>query len=161
TLATGCHDGKVRLFDVQKNTLVKEITAHVVAQPPTQFAVYCLAWSADGKQVVSGSLDHTAKLWDVASGNLVREVKAFKEKDFEKGHRDGVFCVALSPDGKTLATGSSDRTIKLWNVADGTVIRELVNPKLKGATPQSHPGWVYGVRFTADGKLVSAGGAPR
>jgi WD40 repeat protein len=53
--------------------------------------------------------------------------------------------------------------VKLWNPADGTVVREFVNPNLKpGAVPPSHPGWVYGVRFLPDGKrLVSVGGAPK
>ena len=161
-LATGCHDGKVRIFDLVKGTPLKEINAHVM---PIPAAIYALAWTADGKQLFSASFDRTVKLWDATAGTLVREFKGYKEKDFEKGHRDGVFCIALSPDGKTLATGSSDRTIKLWNVADGSVVRELVNPNIKVTppqTPQSHPGWVYGVRFTPDGKsLVSTGMAPR
>jgi hypothetical protein len=99
----------------------------------------------------------------------VREFKAYKEKEFEKGHRDGVFCLAFSPDGTRLASGSSDRSIKIWNVADGSVVLELNNPNLKpsptptGAMlPQAHPGWVYSLRYTADGKyLVSVGGAPQ
>jgi WD40 repeat protein len=89
-------------------------------------------------------------------------VQAYKEKDFEKGHRDPVFCAAFSPDGKTVASGSAglERAIKLWNVADGSVAREFVNPNLKA--PQSHPGWVYGLKFTPDGKyLVSVGEAPK
>jgi WD40 repeat protein len=161
-LATGCHDGKVRLFDLAKGAPLREINAHVTPQPAP---IYCVAWSPDGKTVVSGSLDHTLKLWDAASGAAVREFKAYKEKEFDKGHREGVFCAAFSPDGKYLASGSSDRTIKLWTVADGNVARELVNPNLKAAPGDpapSHPGWVYGVRFTPDGKqLISAGGAPK
>jgi WD40 repeat protein len=127
--------------------------------------IYGLAWTPDGKQVVTASFDQSLKLWDAASGAMVREFKAFKEKAFDKGHRDGVFCAAFSPDGKQLASGSSDRCIKIWNVADGNVLRELVNQKLKQDAMQgvhSQPGWVYGVRYTADGKyLVSVGGAPR
>jgi WD40 repeat protein len=131
-----------------------------------QEPIYCLAWSPDGKQIVSAGLDRTLKLWDAAEGKLVREFKAFKEKDFVKGHRDGVFCVAFSPDGKTLASGSSDRSIKLWKVEDASVVLELTNPAFKPgplpAAPQAHPGWVYGVRFTPDGKtLISVGGAPQ
>src|SRR5205085_1691756 len=126
-------------------------------------------------------------LWNVETGALVRDFKGYKEKEFEKGHHDGVFCLAASPDGKRLASGSSDHTVKLWNVADGTVIRDFLpkDPK-KGLVdisldhspekakdskktpaspflyPLSHPGWVYSVRFSRDGKtLVSAGTAPR
>jgi WD40 repeat protein len=168
-LATGCHDGIVRIWDVAKAQVVKQITAHV-APPMTQIvpAVYCVAWSADGKQVVSGSNDHSLKLWDANAGTLVREFKGYKEKDFEKGHRDAVYCLAISPDGKFLVSGGSDHSIKVWNVADGTVVRELANPTLKmpaspiAFPPQAHPGAVYSVRYTPDGKyLISAGSAPR
>jgi WD40 repeat protein len=163
-LATGCHDGSVRIWDVAKGQVVKEIKAHQITMPtPQPAAVYTLAWNNDGKQVVSGGYDGSMKLWDAANGTLVKEFKAYKEKDFEKGHREGVFSVAFSPDNKTIASCSSDHTIKLWNVADGMVAREFVDPGLKpGATPApAHPGWVYALRFTQDGKhLLSIGSAP-
>jgi WD40 repeat protein len=162
-LATGCHDGAVRIWDAKKGQQIRQINAHTTPAAP----VYCLAWTPDGKQIFSGSMDHTMKLWDAGSGKLVREFKKFKEKEFEKGHRDAVFSMAQSPDGKMLASGSSDHTIKLWNVADGAVTAELANPSLK-ATPGApagevaHPGWVYGLRFTPDGKyLISVGNAPQ
>jgi WD40 repeat protein len=51
--------------------------------------------------------------------------------------------------------------VKLWNVADGKVQRELIHPKLTGDPKPSHPGYVYGVRFSKDGKyLYSVGRAP-
>jgi WD40 repeat protein len=166
-LATGCHDGKVRIWDIAKGQVLKEINAHMTAPPvpgqqPGPAPVYCVAWTADGKQVLSGSLDTSLKLWDAASGNLVKEFKGYKEKEFDKGHREGVFTAAFSPDGKFIVSGSSDRSIKVWNVADGTVVRDLVNPNVKpGAWPMAHPGWVYGLRFLPDGRLVSVGGAPK
>ncbi|MHB1424443.1 MAG: WD40 domain-containing protein [Gemmataceae bacterium] len=163
-LATGCHDGRVRIFDVAKGTVVREIQAHVTAPQPS--AVYCLAWSGDGKQIVSGSYDRSLKLWDAADGKLIREFKKHEDKKFEKGHRDSVICVAIAPDGKTLASGDWDHAIKIWNVADGNVLHDLSNPQLKTGPlpqpPQAHPGVVYGLRYTPDGKhLISAGGAPR
>jgi WD40 repeat protein len=162
-LATGCHDGNLRLYDVAKGTVIRQVAAHTT--PPPAQAIYTIAWSPDGKFVVTGSLDHSLKMWDGNTGALVRTFRAYKQKEFEKGHMGGVYCVAFSPDGKTLASGSNDRTIKLWNVADGSVVRELANAGLKtapGSPPLSHPGEVYNVRFTADGKqLVSVGLAPR
>jgi WD40 repeat protein len=166
-IAAAGHDGKLRLFDLVKNAQVKDITAHIrdvnkqqVAQP-----IYSLTFSADGKQVLTSSYDNSLKLWDAASGNLIKEFKAYKEKEFEKGHQEPVYAAALSPDGKFIASGSSglERTIKIWSI-DGTVVRDLANPNFKtapGFPPSSHPGGVTGLRFTKDGKyLVSAGDAP-
>jgi WD40 repeat protein len=106
------------------------------------------------------------KLWDAAGGTLVREFKPFSAKDFPKGHLDQVFCGVFSKDGKFIASGSYDGAVKLWNPADGAVVREFSNPKLKQpappASPLAHPGGVYGLQFTADGKhLISVGVAPK
>jgi WD40 repeat protein len=166
-LATGCHDGVVRIWHVAKGQPVRQISAHI---KPAVAPVYCVAWSPDGKQLVSGSFDHSLKLWEAGSGKLIREFRAYKEKEFDKGHRDGVYCVAFSPDGKFLASAGNDRAIKIWNGATGQVVRDLVNPNLKAASgavsavPSSlaHPGPINGLCYTPDGAyLISAGGAPR
>jgi WD40 repeat protein len=159
-LATGCHDGNLRIFDIEKNAAAKTINAHPT--PPQPSPIYSVTWTTDGKQVLSTSYDKSMKLWDATSGNLVREFKPFAEKGFEKGHQDQVFCAAITKDGKFIASGSSDRRIKLWNAADGTVVREFANPNIKGEPNQSHPGGIYQLRFTPDEKyLVSVGPAPR
>ncbi len=160
-VASGCHDGKIRIYDLAKGVLLKEINAHPTANA-TQ--IYCVVYSPDGTKIISSSIDNSLKLWDAVSGALVKEFKAYKVKEFEKGHQDSVFDAAFSPDGKFLASGSAglERVIKIWNVADGTVVRDLANPKLKANPVRSHPGWIYKVRYTKDGKyLVSIGDAPK
>ena len=59
-----------------------------------------------------------------------------------------------------VAAGTDAGQLDAWLAiaADGTVVRDLINPTLKEKTPASHPGWVYQLRFTSDGKhLVSVG----
>ncbi|MDH6104584.1 trypsin-like peptidase domain-containing protein [Anabaenopsis tanganyikae CS-531] len=63
------------------------------------------------------------------------------------GHSEWVRSVAFSPDGQTLASGSDDDTIKLWDVATGTSI----------ATLTGHSSWVNSVAFSPDGKTLASG----
>jgi WD40 repeat protein len=168
-VAAAGHDGKFRIYDLVKSAVVKDIAAHITKGPNNQMIaepIYSLNFSPDGKQILTSSYDNSLKLWDAASGNLVREFKAYKVKDFEKGHQEPVYAAAFSPDGKFIASGSSglERTIKIWNLGDGSVARDLTNPNYKTAPmfpPASHPGSVTNLRFTRDGKhLVSVGDAP-
>ncbi len=72
-----------------------------------------------------------------------------KLRDTLKGHTAAVFSVAFSPDGKTLASGSEDTTIKLWDVATAK----------EQATLQGHMGWVY-VRGFQSGRQDAGLGEP-
>ena len=64
----------------------------------------------------------TVKVWDAQTG---------QELVILKGHTDGVFGVAFSPDGKRLAGAATDHTVKVWDAQTG---QELLN--LKGHTDQ-------------------------
>jgi serine/threonine protein kinase len=63
------------------------------------------------------------------------------------GHSGGVYSVAISPDGQTLASGSADKTIKIWNLSTGQEIRTL--------TGHSDP--VRSVAFSPDGQTLASG----
>jgi WD40 repeat protein/DNA-binding XRE family transcriptional regulator len=68
------------------------------------------------------------------------------------GHTDAVRGVALSPDGRTLATGSTDRTVRLWNITDPT------NPAPLGQPLTGHTDTVKSVAFSPDGHILVSSG---
>ncbi|HWR48507.1 MAG TPA: WD40 repeat domain-containing protein, partial [Pseudonocardiaceae bacterium] len=67
------------------------------------------------------------------------------------GHTDAVNSVAFSPDGHTVATGSTDRTVRLWDVADPA------HPKLRGPPLTGHTNLVLSVVFSPDGRTLATG----
>ncbi|MBQ2787165.1 MAG: PD40 domain-containing protein [Bacteroidaceae bacterium] len=69
--------------------------------------VESVAFSPDGKRIVSGSIDKTIRIWDVATGKQIGEPLI--------GHTYTVLSVAFSPDGKRIVSGSSDNTIRIWD----------------------------------------------
>ena len=77
--------------------------------------VDAVAFSPDGKTVLTGSWDKTARLWDAATGAPVGEPLA---------HDDWVSSVAFSPDGRTILTGCYDRTARLWDRETGRPDRQ-------------------------------------
>jgi hypothetical protein len=66
-----------------------------------------VAFSPDGKTVLTGSWDKTARLWEAATGKALGPPLQ---------HQDNVVAVAFSPDDKTVLTGSDDKTARLWAV---------------------------------------------
>ena len=100
--------------------------------------VYSIAFSPDGKSILSGSHDKTIKLWDVTTRAQILTIQA---------HSSWVHSVTFTPDGKTLASGSDDNTIKLWDVTTGAQIRTI----------QAHSGSVRSVAFSPDGKILVSG----
>ncbi len=100
--------------------------------------VASVAFSPDGKTILTASHDKTARLWDVATGAAVGQPIV---------HPNFVSFAAFSPDGKTILTGCEDNTARLWDAATGRPLGQ----------PLPHSGWVWSVAFGPDGKTVLTG----
>jgi WD40 repeat protein len=94
-LACGGLDGAF-IWSIEAGAMTKELPIRWVRS---------VDWSPDGKMIATGDDSGALKLWDCATGNLIREMPH---------HGDWVFAVAFSKDGKWLASGSSDGTARVW-----------------------------------------------
>lgn len=141
---SGSKDKTLKLWDVGTGALVRTFTGHGAP-------VLSVAFSPDGRHVLSGSGDNndrssgrtpdfTIRLWDAATGNLVRT--------FE-GHTLEVSSVAFSRDGMQVISGSQDMTLRLWEVATGSLLRTIATPTYL----------ISVARFSPEGHRILSAGA--
>lgn len=133
-IASASGEGVVAIWNAANGKRVAQQREH-------KDAVYAIAFSPDGKMLASvgGSTDGgdtTCRIWHVDGLKLAKEFS---------GHKRQVYGVAFSPDGQTLATGSSDKTIRLWNVKTGEF-----------STLRGHTSDVYRCQFSPDGENLAS-----
>jgi uncharacterized protein (TIGR03067 family) len=152
-LATASGDKTVKVWDAatgQELLTLKGHTAHVGS----------VAFSPDGKRLASASEDETVKVWDAATGQealtlkgdtagwnptvTVWDLVTGQQSLTFKGHNEMVFGVTFSPDGKRLASTSTE-SVKVWDAATG---QESVTLK----------GHAISVAFSPDGKRLASAG---
>jgi RNA polymerase sigma factor (sigma-70 family) len=153
-LATGgpdSVDNGIRLCDPATGQTIRRLCG------PRDESVWCIAFAREGRTLISGGATWNEQgrrvavitFWNMATGKTLHRYLGTQENE-------NVCCLALSPDGRTLATGAfmiwkrnTPQPVRLWDAATGKPLRQLVG----------HQGPVSAVTFSADGKLLVSASA--
>jgi WD40 repeat protein/tetratricopeptide (TPR) repeat protein len=109
--------------------------------------VRSVAFSPDGKTILTGCFDQTTRLWDAETGRPIGEPLE---------HPERVFSVAFSPDGRTILTGCGDGTARLWDAATGRPGGRSLKHMVPGSVLLGSI--VSSVAFSPDGLTILTGG---
>jgi WD40 repeat protein len=142
-------DGDIWIFSSETGDHVKTLKGQ-----PNKWGM-ALAWSPDGTRLAAGRA--AISIWDVESGKVVQTLA---------GHTDFTRELAFSPDGKRLASAGMDKSVRVWDLAEG---KEKYVLKPEGLAFYADSGLVTApiglpmtaVAFSPDGKTLASGGADR
>lgn len=167
-LVTGGLDNTIRVWWTPATAIpadqqpVPTFSPFAILQGHTNW-VLSIAVSKDGRTIVSGSRDNSARLWDMPEPGKVtwkvfeidKTISAVRNpnqpmvvttpRKVLAGHANAIEAVTISDDGKTVVTGSWDMTAKSWNAATGQVVK----------TFQGHKAGVWSVAISPDGKTLA------
>ncbi len=136
----GYYNREITLWDLEKDELIRELPQNARS----------LEFTRDGSRLVAAGRDGIIRLWDSQTGDVVKEFQ---------GHQGALYAVAISPDGRMLASGGGgDGTaprhneVRLWDLASGKELAQLHEDE--GRQPPL-PGWIYSLDFSADGKTLA------
>ena len=139
-LASASDDQTVKLWHWSTGKLLASLDQHTEA-------VRSVAFSPTGALLASGSDDTTVRVWQLVRSLSPTELVSSKIKRVLKGHTNSVWSVAFGSDWHTLASGSTDHTIRLWDVQTGQEVRTL----------QGYTNWILSVAFSPDGTRLASG----
>jgi RNA polymerase sigma factor (sigma-70 family) len=138
-LAIGMEDGSTSLWDLATGKERRLATGHDSKKPGQGHGTLAVAFTPDGKTLLTGGWDGLVKLWDVASGRNLRKL----ERQFAV-----VECLTVSRDGRAIASAGQDGRIRLWDSGTGA-----------DASPQpGHRYAVWKVALSRDGTIAVTAG---
>ena len=108
TLATGCDDGRITIFDAAKRTRLRSFQH--AAKGTKERVVWSLAFSRGGGTLFAATGDGLIRAWNPATGRGRMRLT---------GHEGRVLCVRVSPNGRLLASGADDAKVGIWDVRTG------------------------------------------
>lgn len=133
---------EIRLWDVSSGQCITNISEY-------KDWLYSLALSPDGQLLACANLgndNHIIRLWQVQY--LHRGNGFHTPEKILQGHTDNIWSIAFSPDGKIIVSGSSDRTVKIWDSQTGQCLNTLLG----------HTRPVLSVAFSPNGQIIASCG---
>ncbi|MEM7016662.1 MAG: WD40 repeat domain-containing protein [Pseudomonadota bacterium] len=152
-LASASEDDTVRIWSMESHEVLQTLTSYSLA-PLGHAGFYTVAFSPDDTLLAAGNWNGSFTVWRTEDWSALYTIEPSPKKMFGwlpaegDGHSDSIDAIAFSPDGKLLTTGSFDKTIKIWAVQTGQLLRTLTG----------HEDWVYAVTFSPDGTYILSGG---
>lgn len=102
--------------------------------------VRAAAWSPNGRYVITGSADRTARIWDIATGKTINVLTE---------HLGRVSVVAWHPQEQRVLTGGADGLIRIWEVPSGQLLQVI----------EGRVGWIRGANWSPNGQFIAVGGS--
>jgi WD40 repeat protein len=154
TLVSGGYDGRLIWWNTESRSKVREVDAH-------RKWIRAVAATPDGRVLASVADDMVCRLWDLETGQMIRELRGHAERTPTQ-FPSMLFACAISPDGRHVATGDKVGHITVWDLESGQVLTALETPELYtwDSVQRHHSiGGIRALAFSPDGSRLAAGGS--
>jgi WD40 repeat protein len=107
-----------------------------------------IIFSSDGKLIAAVNNNYTVKIWNTSDYKLLMTLNKDNKLINNELNNHEFLSISFSPDSQQIAASSTDKTIKIWKVSDGSLFRTI----------EGHKDWVYAVKFSHNGQFLASSG---